>query len=177
MIKEAIEDYKRYKADREVNLRAVDVLNPETKEFETKRWMDVKPGEIIEVKRDEYFPADILFMTAETPEGTCYIETMNLDGETNLKIKKAPDESKEMTKDSLFGFKGKIVCEPPNSRLYQFTGNLVMGDHTLPLNPSCVLLRGCSLRNTTCVYGAVIYAGALHACMLVCAHASMQACM
>ena len=29
---------------------------------------------------------DLLFMTAENEEGTCYIETMNLDGETNLKV-------------------------------------------------------------------------------------------
>lgn len=160
MIKEAIEDYKRYKADKEVNNRPVRVLNSVTREFDTKRWKDVQAGEIIEVVKDEYFPADILFMTAESEEGTCYIETMNLDGETNLKIKKAPDESKDMNIDSLFEFKGTIICEPPNSRLYQFTGNLVMGNKTLSLNPSCVLLRGCSLRNTERVFGAVIYAGA-----------------
>lgn len=42
LLKEGIEDYKRYKADKEVNNRELQVLNPATGIFETKRWMDVK---------------------------------------------------------------------------------------------------------------------------------------
>ena len=80
LIKEAIEDYKRYKADREVNNREVLVLNTATQAFEPKRWQDIHAGEIVEVTRDTYFPADLLFLTAENEEGVCYIETMNLDG-------------------------------------------------------------------------------------------------
>jgi magnesium-transporting ATPase (P-type) len=91
MIKEAIEDYKRNKADNEINNRMVAVLNSQTHQFEQRRWKDLQPGEIVMVKRDEFFPADLLFLSSETEEGTCYVETMNLDGETNLKIKKAPD--------------------------------------------------------------------------------------
>ena len=37
----------------------------------------------------EYFPADLVLLSTTNPEGICYIETMNLDGETNLKMKKA----------------------------------------------------------------------------------------
>ena len=80
LIKEAIEDYKRYKADVEVNNREVEVLDHGTKTFQPKRWKDIMPGEIVEVVRDTYFPADLLFLTAENEEGVCYIETMNLDG-------------------------------------------------------------------------------------------------
>ena len=36
-----------------------------------------------------YLPADMVLLSSSNPEGVCYIETMNLDGETNLKIKKA----------------------------------------------------------------------------------------
>ena len=43
-------------------------------------------------------------MSAESEEGLCYIETMQLDGETNLKIKKAIDETKHLTADSLRSF-------------------------------------------------------------------------
>lgn len=53
--------------------------------------------------QDEYFPADLLFLSAENEDGLCYIETMQLDGETNLKIKKSLDETKHLTRDTLRG--------------------------------------------------------------------------
>jgi P-type E1-E2 ATPase len=91
MIKEAVEDYKRYKQDKDINNRKIDVLDSTLRAFVSKAWSDVRVGDIVRVTKDEQFPADILFLTSETDEGTCYIETMNLDGETNLKIKKAMD--------------------------------------------------------------------------------------
>ena len=77
--KEGIEDYRRYKADKDVNNRHVLVLNPETAEWMTKKWKDVHLGDIVQVQRDEFFPADLLFLTAENEEGICYIETMNCE--------------------------------------------------------------------------------------------------
>ena len=50
MIKEAVEDYKRHKADNEINNRKVRVLNPETKQFEDRRWMDVRVGQVLQVR-------------------------------------------------------------------------------------------------------------------------------
>ena len=47
----------------------------------------------MQVKDTEYFPADLVLFSTTNPEGICYIETMNLDGETNLKMKKALQES------------------------------------------------------------------------------------
>ncbi len=44
----------------------------------------------------EYFPADIVLLSTTNPEGICYIETMNLDGETNLKMKKALSNTWEL---------------------------------------------------------------------------------
>lgn len=165
MIKEGVEDYKRYKADKEVNNRPVERLNPSTGALETVCWRDLKVGNIVLVPKDTFFPADLLFLTAENEEGTCYIETMNLDGETNLKIKKAMDETKDYKADNLPSFKARVECEPPNSRLYQFTGNMLLEPPlapegtTLSLGPAAILLRGCSLRNIDRVFGAVIYAG------------------
>jgi hypothetical protein len=122
---------------------------------------------VVVVPKDAALPADVLFLTAENEEGTCYVETMNLDGETNLKIKTARDQTKDLRWETLPDFRGRVECEPPNSRLYQFTGNLLLeppvapgGEEIrLPISPASVLLRGCTLRNTERVFGAVIYAG------------------
>ncbi|GFR43006.1 hypothetical protein Agub_g4006 [Astrephomene gubernaculifera] len=160
MIKEAVEDYKRHKLDKEINNRPVQVLDPQQGQYVTRTWKDVRVGDIVAVTKDQQFPADLLFLTSETEEGTCYIETMNLDGETNLKIKKAPDETKDLGQQDFAQFRtAAIECEGPNARLYQFTGNLLLDGKTLPISPAAILLRGCNLRNTDKVVGAVIYAG------------------
>jgi magnesium-transporting ATPase (P-type) len=40
------------------------------------------------VEDSNVFPADLVLLSSALPEGVSYIETMNLDGETNLKLKK-----------------------------------------------------------------------------------------
>ncbi|PNW75666.1 hypothetical protein CHLRE_12g536050v5 [Chlamydomonas reinhardtii] len=135
MIKEAREDYKRYKQDREVNERPTRVLDRKTGEFVTIPWKALRVGDIVQVCRDEYLPADLVLLSTSSDEGTCYIETMNLDGETNLKIKAAPEETRSLEEADLVGLNAIIDCEGPNSRLYQFTGNLRL---RAPLPPTVV---------------------------------------
>ncbi len=55
----------------------------------------------------------------------CYIETMNLDGETNLKVRQGLPETAHLidTKD-LYQFKGVVECDLPNKLIYDFTGTL-----------------------------------------------------
>ena len=54
---------------------------------------------------------------------------------------------------------GKVVCEAPNNRLDQFTGNLQLDNVVYPLDNAKILLRGCTLRNTDWCFGAVVFAG------------------
>ena len=55
----------------------------------------------------------------------CYVETANLDGETNLKIKQAlPQTANMLEAKDLLTLTGRVECELPNKNLYQFTGNL-----------------------------------------------------
>lgn len=57
--------------------------------FKQMKWCNVKIGQIIKVRENEYFPCDMLLLNTSLPKGICYIETKNLDGETNLKHKQA----------------------------------------------------------------------------------------
>ena len=60
--------------------------------FKSKPWKQVYPGEIIKVCNDEYLPCDVLLLCSSDSKGICYVETKNLDGETNLKIKKVHED-------------------------------------------------------------------------------------
>ena len=44
-------------------------------------------GCIVKINEDQFFPSDILILATSLPKGICYVETKNLDGETNLKHK------------------------------------------------------------------------------------------
>lgn len=163
-IKELFEDMKRHKADRKVNETELQVLNKTTLKWDLIRWQDVKVGDIVVCVSENFFPSDILLLSSSEPNGMCYIETANLDGETNLKIRQSLPctsvcLSSELMKATLDN--ATIECDLPNPRLYEFEGRLMMpgGIDTYPLGPENILLRGAKLKNTTWIFGVVLYTG------------------
>lgn len=55
----------------------------------------------------------------------CYIETSNLDGETNLKVRQGLAETANLLKtDDLSQFRATVECDLPNRHLYEFSGVL-----------------------------------------------------
>uniref|UniRef100_H9G6W0 Phospholipid-transporting ATPase n=1 Tax=Anolis carolinensis TaxID=28377 RepID=H9G6W0_ANOCA len=95
------------------------------------------------------------------PQAMCYIETSNLDGETNLKIRQGLTQTASLqSREELMKITGKIECEGPNRHLYDFTGNLrIDGQSPVPIGPDQILLRGAQIRNTQWVLGVVVYTG------------------
>ncbi|KAH6801981.1 aminophospholipid ATPase 3 [Perilla frutescens var. frutescens] len=158
LIKEAWEDWKRFQNDMAINNSNVEVLQDWN--WVPTPWKKLQVGDVIRVNQDGFFPADLIFLASTNPDGVCYVETANLDGETNLKIRKALERTWDyVSPDKVSEFKGEVQCEQPNNSLYTFTGNLIIDKQILPLSPNQLLLRGCSLRNTEYIVGAVIFTG------------------
>ncbi|KAL7100149.1 hypothetical protein ACP275_09G129600 [Erythranthe tilingii] len=159
MAKEALEDWRRFIQDMKVNLRKASV-HKEEGVFGLKPWMKLRVGDIVKVEKDQFFPADLLLLSSSYEDGICYVETMNLDGETNLKVKRALEVTLSLDDDPTFqGFDATIRCEDPNPNLYTFVGKLDYNSRVHPLDPNQILLRDSKLRNTAYVYGVVIFTG------------------
>ncbi|XP_051276297.1 probable phospholipid-transporting ATPase IA isoform X3 [Dicentrarchus labrax] len=158
-VKEIIEDLKRHNADGVVNKKECQVLRNGA--WEIVHWEKVEVGDIFRVNGRDFVPADAAILSSSEPQGMCYIETSNLDGETNLKIRQGLQVTADIKDiDSLMRLSGRMECESPNRHLYEFVGNIRLDRHsTVPLGPDQILLRGAQLRNTQWVHGVVVYTG------------------
>uniref|UniRef100_A0A8C0FLF7 Phospholipid-transporting ATPase n=1 Tax=Bubo bubo TaxID=30461 RepID=A0A8C0FLF7_BUBBB len=158
-VKDAIDDFNRHKSDKHVNNRPVQVLiNGMLKD---EKWMNVQVGDIIKLENNNFVTADLLLLSSSEPHSLTYIETAELDGETNLKVKQALTVTAELGEDlqKLTEFNGEVKCEAPNNKLDKFTGTLTLRGEKYALDNEKMLLRGCTIRNTEWCFGLVIYAG------------------
>ena len=87
MMREGLEDYQRYKSDVKTNRKTVKFVR--SGNFEIGQAKDVKVGEILLVTENEDFPADMIVLATSQNDATCFVQTSSLDGEKNLKTKKA----------------------------------------------------------------------------------------
>ncbi|XP_028994820.1 probable phospholipid-transporting ATPase VD isoform X2 [Betta splendens] len=159
-IKDALEDYRRYLFDKKVNNNVVQVFCGKQKAYVERRWKNVQVGDFVRLSCNEIIPADMLLLFSSDPRGVCYIETANLDGETNLKQKQVVSDlpfQGEFTPES---FHSRIECENPNNDLSRFRGYMEHSNGArVGLHNNNLLLRSCTIRNTETVVGIVVYAG------------------
>ena len=179
MAKEGYDDLRRYRLDRVENRKTALVLRehkvnaPSTDNIisattsnvrsywaETK-WEDIGVGDVVRLARDEAAPADLAVLHTNGARGIAYVETMALDGETNLKGKHAlPQLARSCrTAEDIVSCEARIVVEDPNLDLYSFEGRATVGDETFPLANNGIIYRGSVLRNTSEAIGIVVYSG------------------
>ncbi|KAG0233600.1 hypothetical protein BGW42_007349 [Actinomortierella wolfii] len=144
--------------------------------WEQHTWQDVKVGDIVYLHNDDAIPADIVILSTSEPDGLCFIETKNLDGETNLKIRRGLTATSSLRSPAEIERAAfYIESESPHANLYSYQGALrwvvsdgtdmpaddrVVHNKTESISINEILLRGCVLRNTEWVIGLVIFTGA-----------------
>jgi phospholipid-transporting ATPase len=157
--KEAIEDFNRYRADTLANNTLLKIVVDGERKVVTSK--ELKPGDIVYVEKGAKFQVDCILLSSSYEDGTVFIETAELDGETNLKRKSTVNPTTFFRDDvTISNVKGVIECEQPNENLVSFEGRLTLDQSpTTSLSMLNMTPRGSVLRNTEFVYAVVVYAG------------------
>lgn len=167
------DDTKRDAAARSMKFDLINYRHaPQGSRFKKDAWKSLQVGDFVRIYNDDELPADVIILSTSDPDGACYVETKNLDGETNLKVRQALrcGRSLKHARDCERA-EFRIESEPPQPNLYKYNGAVrwhqtVPGfpdddpeDMTEPITIDNLLLRGCNLRNTEWVLGVVIFTG------------------
>ena len=156
--KDAFEDHRRYRADKKANGALCTVVRKG--KLLTVRSDEVEVGDFIKLERGAEFCADILLLSSALGDGMAYVETANLDGETNLKPRHAIRETQHLTTPAQLDSSSFVVtCDAPNPTLVKWQGVLDYQGLDYALDVSNIVFRGCKLMNTPWAYGIVLYCG------------------
>ncbi|XP_053162230.1 phospholipid-transporting ATPase IF isoform X3 [Hemicordylus capensis] len=161
-IKQGYEDWLRHKADNEVNGAPVYVVR--SGGLVKTKSKNILVGDIVRVAKDETFPVDLVLLSSDRANGSCYVTTATLDGETNLKTHVAvPETAVLQSVGNLDKLVAVIECQQPEADLYRFVGRITITQQieeiVRPLGPESLLLRGARLKNTKEIFGVAVYTG------------------
>ena len=145
---------------------------PEKASFKKDFWKNVQVGDFVRIFNNEQVPADIIILATSEEDGGCFVETKNLDGETNLKPRMSLRCGREIRHPRQCEQAEFIIdSEPPHANLYQYEGTIrwqqrSRTDHDAeptemvePITIGNLLLRGSSVQNTKWVLGVVLFTG------------------
>uniref|UniRef100_A0A8C4JDY2 Phospholipid-transporting ATPase n=1 Tax=Dromaius novaehollandiae TaxID=8790 RepID=A0A8C4JDY2_DRONO len=162
-IKQGYEDWLRHKADNAMNQCPVHFI--QHGKLVRKQSRKLRVGDIVMVKEDETFPCDLILLSSSRGDGTCFVTTASLDGESSHKTYYAVQDTKAFHNErEIDALHATIECEQPQPDLYKFVGRInVYHDRNeptaRPLGSENLLLRGATLKNTEKIFGVAIYTG------------------
>ena len=169
--KEGYDDLRRHKLDKIENNREAKVLrsdgdrtsreSDEPLQWDVVKWDQLQVGDVVRLQRDDPIPADLVLLHSSGENNIAYVETMALDGETNLKSKQTPATIAPacITEEQVADCRATFVAEDPNVDLYKFEGRVAFAGTTSPLTNNEILYRNSILRNTPSIIGMVVYSG------------------
>ncbi|RLN67268.1 hypothetical protein BBJ28_00014759 [Nothophytophthora sp. Chile5] len=177
-LKDVSEDLRRQKADGQVNSKPAHIVRRDTNDVIKHvegMWQDIEVGDLLILKDGDDVPADCILLATSRADGRCYVETANLDGETNLKIRSVAKCTKHFlsAEEILEQHKLMVECDAPNKDLFYFDGVLKLEnvfedspvvdanaeDNETSLSMDNLILRGSESRNAEWTVALVIYTG------------------
>lgn len=154
IFREAVDDFRRYKRDKEVNaqkyyrlvkgfdtpelvpsskLRVGDLVSYPVENIERYRLNKstvALPSSFlcskVIVEKGQRVPADLVLLRTTEKSGACFVRTDQLDGETDWKLRLAvPATQKLETNSQLFDIKASIYIEKPQKDIHSFIGTFM----------------------------------------------------
>ena len=163
LVKEAIDDIKRYRRDKEINGVIYQKLG-RNGEFTDVTSADISVGNIIRLQEKTRIPADMVLLQTSKKNGSIFIKTDQLDGETDWKLRKAIPPTQNMDPIfNLFQLRAYVRAQLPQKDIYNFQGTFISRENerkkALGLDLENTLWANTVLANGS-AYGLVIYTGA-----------------
>ncbi|XP_016881223.1 putative phospholipid-transporting ATPase IIB isoform X18 [Homo sapiens] len=161
MTREAIDEFRRFQRDKEVNSQLYSKLTVRGK-VQVKS-SDIQVGDLIIVEKNQRIPSDMVFLRTSEKAGSCFIRTDQLDGETDWKLKVAVSCTQQLPAlGDLFSISAYVYAQKPQMDIHSFEGTFTREDSDPPIHESLSIentLWASTIVASGTVIGVVIYTG------------------
>ncbi|XP_044098716.1 probable phospholipid-transporting ATPase IIB isoform X3 [Neovison vison] len=161
IMREAIDEFRRFQRDKEVNSQLYSKLTIRGK-VQVKS-SDIQVGDLIIVEKNQRIPSDMVFLRTSEKAGSCFIRTDQLDGETDWKLKVAVSCTQRLPAlGDLFSISAYVYAQKPQLDIHSFEGTFTREDCDPPVHESLSIentLWASTIVASGTVIGVVIYTG------------------
>ncbi|KAF6197707.1 hypothetical protein GE061_008673, partial [Apolygus lucorum] len=162
IVREAIDDLRRWKRDKEVNGQKYSRVKKRpdgvvvTEQIPSS---EISVGDLIYIEKDQRVPADLVLLRTTDKTGSCFVRTDQLDGETDWKCRVAIPPTQMIESDAALIQRGfSIFVEKPDKDIHSFIGNFIVDDRPMGLSIQYTLWANTVLAAGTAL-GLVVYTG------------------
>uniref|UniRef100_A0A8C2MBQ6 Phospholipid-transporting ATPase n=1 Tax=Cricetulus griseus TaxID=10029 RepID=A0A8C2MBQ6_CRIGR len=161
IVREAVEEIRCYMRDKEVNSQVYSRLT--SRGTVKVKSSNIQVGDLILVEKNQRVPADMIFLRTSEKNGSCFLRTDQLDGETDWKLRLPVACTQRLpTAADLLQIRSYVYAEEPNIDIHNFLGTFTREDSDPPISESLsienTLWAGTVIASGT-VVGVVLYTG------------------
>nr|XP_023690721.1 probable phospholipid-transporting ATPase IIA [Paramormyrops kingsleyae] len=135
IMREAVEEMRCFLRDKEVNSQIYSKLS--TRGTVKVKSSAIQVGDLVIVEKNQRVPADMIFLRTSERNGSCFLRTDQLDGETDWKLRLPVACTQRLpTAGDLLQIRSFVYVEEPSIDIHNFVGTFTREDGDPPVNES-----------------------------------------
>ncbi|KAK2148328.1 hypothetical protein LSH36_502g02038 [Paralvinella palmiformis] len=129
MVRECVDDVRRFRRDREVNSQKYTKLTSSGPiQIPSSQ---IKVGDLILLEKNQRVPADLVLLRTTERNGSVFIRTDQLDGETDWKLRLAVTPTQRLDSNAeLLEYKCQLYSEKPQRDIHSFIGTFTSSENS-----------------------------------------------